>query len=69
MSANVIGTEHFSLPFKGRAGVGMGEHFSDFGPIPLLASPLKGEELRSLASPLKEEEPVTLALIGAGVVH
>jgi hypothetical protein len=66
MSANVIGTEHFSLPFKGkvacdvcdwRAGVGMGEHFSDFGPIPLLASPLK------------EEEPVTLALIGAGVVH
>jgi hypothetical protein len=40
----------------------MGVNFSDFGPVPLLASPLKGEEPVTLASPLKGEEPVTLAL-------
>jgi hypothetical protein len=37
-----------SLPFKGRAGVGMGLRppttITCFWPIPLLASPLKGEE-------------------------
>jgi hypothetical protein len=32
-----------SLPFKGRVGVGMGFSASKH-PIPLLASPLKGEE-------------------------
>ena len=38
-----------SLPFKGRAGVGMGYNkrktLATFYPIPLPASPLKGEEV------------------------
>jgi hypothetical protein len=39
----------FSLPFKGRVGVGMGQiewfqSVAKANPIPLLASPLKGEE-------------------------
>ena len=34
---------HFSLPFKGRAGVGMGLDSMDANPIPHLTSPLKGE--------------------------
>jgi hypothetical protein len=34
-----------SLLFKGRAGVGMGRQaVGQLGPIPLLTSPLKGEE-------------------------
>ncbi len=33
-----------SLPFKGRAGVGMGTIRDQNTPIPLLTSPLKGEE-------------------------
>jgi len=33
-----------SLPFKGRVGVGMGQLRRKNTPIPLLASPLKGEE-------------------------
>jgi hypothetical protein len=40
----VTEAEHFSLPFKGRVGVGMGENVVEFSPIPLLTSPLKGEE-------------------------
>ena len=35
---------HFSLPFKGRDGVGMGSDSTDATPIPHLTSPLKGEE-------------------------
>lgn len=37
------GTTH-PLPFKGRAGVGMGVNAGNRDPIPLPASPLKGEE-------------------------
>ena len=33
-----------SLPFTGRAGVGMGANMLTKLPIPLLTSPLKGEE-------------------------
>jgi len=36
---------NYSLPFKGRVGVGMGFLVvGQSGPIPLLSSPLKGEE-------------------------
>ena len=56
--------EHFSLPFKGRVGEGMGNNSAASDPIPLLASPLKGEELSNLTSPLKGEEPSKLALMG-----
>jgi hypothetical protein len=31
----------------------MGVNFSDFGPVPLLASPLKGEEPVTLALPFE----------------
>ena len=34
----------FSLPFKGRVGVGMGSKGTLLKPIPLPTSPLKGEE-------------------------
>src|SRR6476660_3747165 len=37
-----ISSRSHSLPFKGRVGAGMGFHRPT--PIPLLASPLKGEE-------------------------
>jgi hypothetical protein len=40
---NQIDIKSISLPFKGRAGVGMGE--MQALPIPHLTSPLKGEEL------------------------
>ena len=48
--------ERCSLPFKGRVGVGMGGISGEiasivlfFNPIPLLPSPLKGEERSYLA--------------------
>jgi hypothetical protein len=51
MNAKAITKNAFSLPFKGRAGVGMGygrskslEIPTRLNPIPLLTSPLKGEE-------------------------
>ncbi|MDD5056395.1 MAG: UvrD-helicase domain-containing protein [Sideroxydans sp.] len=41
-------TSHLSsLPFKGRAGVGMGSGANENSPIPHLTSPLKGEEHES----------------------
>jgi hypothetical protein len=49
MCANLSAPRHFSLPFKGRVGVGMGENSAAADPIPLLTSPLKGEELSKLA--------------------
>ncbi len=49
ISANLSAPEYFSLPFKGRAGVGMGLNFMDSNPIPHLTSPLKGEEQDKLA--------------------
>ena len=58
MSANVIGAEHFSLPFKGRAGVGMGVNFRDSDPIPHLTFPLKGKELGKLALMGESRNPV-----------
>ena len=42
--ANLNTPRHISLPFKVRAGVGMGLNFMEIDPIPHLASPLKGEE-------------------------
>jgi hypothetical protein len=42
----------------------MGNNSAASDPIPLLASPLKGEELSNLTSPLKGEEPSKLALMG-----
>ena len=68
-SANLGAPEPFSLPFKGRAGVGMGVNSAASDPIPLLTSPLKGEE-PSTTSLLKGEELGTLALMprsGEGV--
>jgi flagellar protein FlgJ len=58
VSANLSAPAHFSLPFKGRAGVGMGENSAASDPIPLLTSPLKGEELgkAALTSPFKGDE-------------
>jgi leucyl-tRNA synthetase len=41
--------ENSSLPFKGRAGVGMGSDSMEAHPIPHLTSPLKGEEQDELA--------------------
>jgi hypothetical protein len=56
MSANVTDPAYFSLPFKGRAGVGMGDFSAATHPIPHLTSPLKGEELSTLAlMPLEGE--------------
>ncbi len=49
MCANLTAPMHASLPFKGRAGVGMGENAADTCPIPHLTSPLKGEEQGKLA--------------------
>ncbi len=49
MSANLNMPAYFSLPFKGRVGVGMGVNLGQTAPIPLLTSPLKGEELATLA--------------------
>jgi hypothetical protein len=43
LSPLVMGRADFSLPFKGRDGVGMGQPALD-EPIPLPPSPLKGEE-------------------------
>ena len=40
-----------SLPFKGRAGVGMGSEVHDTQPIPHPTSPLKGEEYENLYPP------------------
>ncbi|MDD5058572.1 MAG: hypothetical protein PHQ60_11930 [Sideroxydans sp.] len=48
VSANFIDPEYFSLPFKGRVGVGMGLNVQKFRPIPHLTSPLKGEGLGKL---------------------
>ena len=57
--ANLSAPEHFSLPVKGRVGEGWGGlgrvgegmwvNSAASDPIPLLASPLKGEELGKLA--------------------
>ena len=47
ISADVSSAEHFSLPFKGRAGEGMGLNSADTHPIPHLTSPLKGAELEA----------------------
>jgi hypothetical protein len=44
ISAKLCAPENLSLPFKGRAGVGMGLYLMDADPIPHLTSPLKGEE-------------------------
>ena len=56
ISANITVPEHFSLPLKGRVGVGMEVNSTDISPIPLLTSPLKGEELDTLAlMPLRGE--------------
>ncbi|MHB1053964.1 MAG: 2-oxoglutarate dehydrogenase complex dihydrolipoyllysine-residue succinyltransferase [Thiobacillus sp.] len=56
ISANITVPEHVSLPFKGRVGVGMGVNSADISPIPLLTSPLKGEELDTLTlMPLRGE--------------
>jgi hypothetical protein len=41
-----MGAHSDSLPFKGRVRVGMGLFTTSRKPIPLLASPLKGEETR-----------------------
>ena len=49
MSFNVSASAHFSLPFKGRAGVGMGVYSAAFASFPLLSFPLKGEELGKVA--------------------
>ncbi len=48
MSVNISAPEYFSLPFKGRAGVGMGLDFMETYPIPheptpILTFPLKGK--------------------------
>ncbi|MDO9064042.1 MAG: transcription-repair coupling factor [Sulfuricella sp.] len=51
VSADVTAHEHASLPFKGRAGVGMGSDSMDTAPIPHLTSPLKGEE-HEISEPL-----------------
>ncbi len=56
MCANFSAPIHLALPFKGRVGVGMGKNSSASDPIPLLSSPLKGEELGKLAlMPLEGE--------------
>ena len=58
ISANLKVPENFSLPFKGRVGVGMGVDSTATAPIPLLTSPLKGEELGTLAlTPAPGEGP------------
>jgi urea carboxylase len=48
-SAKLAEAALFPLPFKGRVGVGMGGNVSASAPIPLLTSPLKGEELDQAA--------------------
>ena len=49
ISANLSSAAPFSLPFKGRVGVGMGPGLANTNPIPRLTSPLKGEEPIKLA--------------------
>ena len=61
ISANLKVPKSYSLPFKGRVGVGMGEDTNATAPIPLLASPLKGEELGTFVAP--EGEGVSLICI------
>jgi hypothetical protein len=41
----------YSLPFKGRAGVGMGVDVKQ--PIPLPTAPLKGEERYAVRIPIR----------------
>ncbi len=55
----IKGAGFSSLPFKGRAGEGMGQELMDEAPpIPRLASPLKGEE-RGLAGGRMNDIPAT----------
>jgi hypothetical protein len=57
---NLSAPEYFSLPFKGRVGVGMGSNFMDINPIPHLTSPLKGEEQDKSQLVRKHTLPLTI---------